>query len=88
MTEIVIPGFTVVILGFTVVIPEWIYRHPRPDRGSLSTPQSSFPSGLVVIPDWIGRHSRLDRESITEKVQNFLKKFCTFIFCPYICNPK
>ena len=28
------------------------------------------------------------RISKKKKVQNFIKKFCTFIFCVYICSPK
>ena len=33
-----------------------------------------------VTPDLIG--------CLNKKVQNFLKKFCTFIFSSYICSPK
>ena len=35
----------------------------------------------MVIPDLV-------RDIKTKKVQNFLKKFCTFYFYIYICSPK
>ena len=42
---------------------------------------SSFSDEENVISDRIGNLKM-------KKVQNFSKKFCTFIFCAYICNPK